>query len=177
MNEKIKDHDVLLVKEPSDEKGKAVAEIDEDKKALLETGNFGKLIDLKILGKEDVRAFVRINKLSNDLVTLNAQKIRIHDEVKGVKITDEQKKSLQRVKVVYMKGMKDQKENCSTHTSNLTSKRDVSVFLPLRNTKSSSLHPTTHSRHRWRSIPRVRPTRRPKTGTNHYRQLSQRRFT
>ncbi|MEG1952090.1 MAG: hypothetical protein RRX93_07555 [Bacteroidales bacterium] len=61
MNEKIKDHDVLLVKEPSDEKGKAVAEIDEDKKALLETGNFGKLIDLKILGKEDVRAFVRIN--------------------------------------------------------------------------------------------------------------------
>lgn len=78
---------------------------DEDKKALLATGNLGRLIDLKIPGKEDVRAFVSIDKLTNDLVALSAQKIRIPDEVKGVKLTDEQKKELAEGKGVYVEGM------------------------------------------------------------------------
>lgn len=78
---------------------------DEDKKALLETGNLGRVIDLKIPGKEDVHAFVSIDKLTNDLVALNAQKIRIPDEVKGVKLTDEQKKELAEGKGVYVEGM------------------------------------------------------------------------
>lgn len=78
---------------------------DEDKKTLLATGNLGKLIDLKIPGKEDVRAFVSIDRLTNDIVALNAQKVRIPDEVKGVRLTDGQKKELADGKGVYVEGM------------------------------------------------------------------------
>ena len=78
---------------------------DEDKKALLATGNLGRLIDLKIPGKEDVRAFVSIDKLTNDLVALSAQKVRIPNEVKGVKLTDEQKREIADGKGVYVEGM------------------------------------------------------------------------
>lgn len=78
---------------------------DEDKKALLATGNLGYLIDLKIPGKEDVRAFVSIDKLTNDIVALDARKLRIPDEVKGVTLSSQQKTELSEGKAVYVEGM------------------------------------------------------------------------
>lgn len=78
---------------------------DEDKKALLATGNLGHLIDLKIPGKEDVRAFVSIDKLTNDIVALDARKLRIPDQVKGVTLSPQQKSELSEGKAIFVEGM------------------------------------------------------------------------
>lgn len=78
---------------------------DEDKKALRETGNLGRLIDLKIPGKDDVRAFVSIDRLTNDIIALSADKVRVPDEIKGVKLSEQQKKELLEGKGVYVEGM------------------------------------------------------------------------
>lgn len=78
---------------------------DEDKKTLLGTGNLGHLIDLKIPGKEDIRAFVSIDRLTNDLVALDVRKLRIPDEVKGVTLSPQEKSELSKGKAVYVEGM------------------------------------------------------------------------
>lgn len=77
----------------------------EDKQMLRETGNLGRLIDLKIPGKEDVRAFVSIDRLTNDVIALDARRVRIPDEIKGVKLSQQQKKELSEGKAIYVEGM------------------------------------------------------------------------
>lgn len=77
-----------------------------DKKALLETGNLGRLIELKIPNvATPVVAFVSVDKLTNELVALSADKIRVPNEIKGVTLGDEQKKALAEGKGVYLEGM------------------------------------------------------------------------
>lgn len=78
---------------------------DEEKKSLLAIGNLGKLIDLKIPGKEDVRAFVSIDKLTKDVVALDARKVRVPDEIKGVQLSEQQTINLAEGKGIYVKGM------------------------------------------------------------------------
>ena len=78
---------------------------DEDKKTLSETGHLGRLIDLKIPGKEDVKAFVSIDRLTNDIIACRADKIRIPNEINGVQLTEQQKKELSEGKGVYVEGM------------------------------------------------------------------------
>lgn len=78
---------------------------DEDKKALLATGNLGRLLDLKIPGKEDVRAFVSLDRLTNDTVALDTRKVRVPDEVKGVPLSTQQQTELAEGKAIYLEGM------------------------------------------------------------------------
>lgn len=79
---------------------------DADKKALLETGNLGRLVELKIPNVPNpIPAFVTIDKLTNDLVALSADKVRIPGEIKGATLDDEQKKALAEGKSVYLEGM------------------------------------------------------------------------
>ena len=79
---------------------------DEDKKALRESGNLGRLVELKIPGKENVRAYVSVDRLTNDVVALDAKRVRIPDEIKGAKLSEQQKKELAEGKAVYVEGMK-----------------------------------------------------------------------
>ena len=66
---------------------------DEDKKALRETGNLGRTVELAFPGKDEpTRSFVSIDRLTNDIIALGADRVRIPDEIKGVKLSDEQKK-------------------------------------------------------------------------------------
>lgn len=79
---------------------------DADKKALLETGNLGRLVELKIPNVPNpIIAFVSVDKLTNDLVALSADKIRVPNEIKGVTLGDEQKKALAEGKGIYLEGM------------------------------------------------------------------------
>ena len=79
---------------------------DEDKKALKETGNLGRTVELTFPGKnEPTRSFVSIDHLTNDIIALSADRVRIPDEIKGVKLTDEQKKELSEGRSIYVEGM------------------------------------------------------------------------
>lgn len=78
----------------------------EDKKALAETGNLGRVVELKIPNQsKPVKALVSIDKLTNDIVATNIEKVRIANEIKGVPLTPEQKQSLLEGKAVYIEGM------------------------------------------------------------------------
>ena len=79
---------------------------DEDKKALRETGNLGRTVELTFPGKDEpIRSFVSIDRLTNDIIALGADRVRIPDEIKGVKLSDEQKKELSEGRSIYVEGM------------------------------------------------------------------------
>lgn len=82
---------------------------DEDKKALKETGNLGRTVELTFPGKnEPTRSFVSIDHLTNDIIALSADRVRIPDEIKGVKLNDGQKKELSEGRSIYVEGMTSQ---------------------------------------------------------------------
>lgn len=76
-----------------------------DKKNLLETGNAGRLIEFNVGQDKTINAYVSVDKLTNELVVLNADKIRIPDELKGVKLSEQQKQELREGKGVYIENM------------------------------------------------------------------------
>lgn len=79
---------------------------DEDKKALRETGNLGRTVELTFPNSDKpTRSFVSIDRLTNDIIALSADKVRIPDEIKGVKLSEEQKKELSEGKSIYVEGM------------------------------------------------------------------------
>ncbi len=82
---------------------------DEEKKALLETGNLGKIIDLQKADGTKLPIYVSIDKLTNEIVGLSAEKIKIPDEIKGVKLNDKQKEALKEGKAVFVEGMTSKK--------------------------------------------------------------------
>ena len=78
----------------------------EDKENLHKTGNMGRKADLvdKNTG-ETIPSFISIDKLTNELVALRADKIRIPSEIKGVTLDDKQKTALANGEGVYLEGM------------------------------------------------------------------------
>ncbi|WP_313138669.1 DUF3945 domain-containing protein [Myroides sp.] len=79
---------------------------DEDKKNLLETGNMGRVVNL-INSKtgELMPSIISIDRLTNDIVALRTDFIKIQDDIKGVKLTDEQKQTLMEGKPLKLEGM------------------------------------------------------------------------
>lgn len=84
---------------------------DEDKKNLLETGNMGRVVELKSRGGEYVPTFISIDKLTNEVVAMKAENVFIPNEVKGVKLTEQEKDDLKEGKAIYLEGMKSQAGN------------------------------------------------------------------
>jgi hypothetical protein len=78
---------------------------DEDKKNLLETGNAGRLVEIEPVKDKKMLAFVSIDKLTNELVAVSADRIRIPDEIKGVKLDETQKKDLAEGRSIYLEDM------------------------------------------------------------------------
>ena len=98
---------------------------DDDKSNLLKTGHAGRLIELEPVKDQKMLAYVSIDKMTNDLVAVRADKIKIPDEVKGVKLTEENKKLLSEGKSIYVEGMtaKSGKEFNATLQINADSRR------------------------------------------------------
>src|SRR5690554_1272574 len=68
---------------------------DEDKKNLLDTGNMGRIVDLKNPKTgEMIPSIISVDKLTNELVALRTSFIKIPNEIKGVQLNDEQKQTL-----------------------------------------------------------------------------------
>lgn len=84
---------------------------DDDKKNLLETGNMGRVVELKSRTGEQVPSFISIDKLTNEVVAMKAENVFIPDEIKGVKLTEQEKNDLREGKAIYLEGMKSQAGN------------------------------------------------------------------
>ncbi len=78
----------------------------EDKANLQKNGNLGRKIDLvNVKTGEVIPSYVSIDKQTNELVAYRADRVKIPNEIKGVKLDAEQKKSLAEGKEVYIEGM------------------------------------------------------------------------
>ena len=78
---------------------------DEDKKNLLETGNMGRVVELKGRNGEYVPSFISLDKMTNEVVAMRAENVYIPNEVKGVELTDQEKNDLREGKKIYVEGM------------------------------------------------------------------------
>lgn len=79
---------------------------DEDKKNLLQTGNMGRIVDMvNPKTNEVIPSIVSLDRLTNEVVALPAERIKVPDEIKGVKLDDEQKQTLLEGKPLYLEGM------------------------------------------------------------------------
>ncbi len=84
---------------------------EEDKKNLLETGNMGRVVELKTRSGEYIPSFVSLDKLTNEVVSMRADSAFIPDEIKGVILTDDEKQALRDGKAVFIEGMKAKSGN------------------------------------------------------------------
>ena len=78
---------------------------EEDKKNLLETGNMGRVVELKGRNGEYIPSFISIDKLTNEAVAMRAENAYIPQEIKGVKLTDQEINDLREGKKVFIEGM------------------------------------------------------------------------
>ncbi len=84
---------------------------EEDKKNLLETGNIGRVVELKTRSGEYAPSFVSLDKLTNEVVALKVENAFIPNEIKEVKLTEQEKNDLKEGKAVYIEGMKSNSGN------------------------------------------------------------------
>ncbi|MBO7261368.1 MAG: DUF3945 domain-containing protein [Alistipes sp.] len=78
---------------------------DEDRKNLLETGNMGRVVELKGRNGEFIPSFISLDKMTNEVVAMRAENVYIPNEIKGVQLTDQEKNDLREGKKVYIEGM------------------------------------------------------------------------
>lgn len=78
---------------------------DEDRKNLLETGNMGRVVELKGRNGEYIPSFISLDKMTNEVVAMRAENVYIPNEIKGVQLTDQEKNDLREGKKVYIEGM------------------------------------------------------------------------
>lgn len=83
---------------------------EDDKQSLRQTGHAGRLIEIEPVKDHKMMAFVSIDKLTNELVAVRADKIKIPNEIKGVSLDEKQKKDLAEGKAVYLEGMKSKND-------------------------------------------------------------------
>ena len=81
---------------------------DQDKHNLLTTGNAGRIINIKSQNSE-APVYVSIDKLTNELLTLNANNFKVPNEIKGVKLNKGQQQLLKNGEPIYLKGMTNNK--------------------------------------------------------------------
>ena len=105
---------------------------EEDKKNLKETGNMGRQVLISFPGAEEkVPYLISIDKLTNDLCGVNAEKAYIPNEVCGVKLTDFEKSELREGKAIFVEGMTSKKgKEFSAHLQINAEIRGIEYIFP-----------------------------------------------
>lgn len=109
----------------------------EDQRNLLETGNMGRVVDLKHLVTGELQpSLISIDRLTKELIPLKTDWVRIPLVIKGVTLDELQKKTLQEGKPLYIENMLSKRGTLFNATVQFnTDKRSVE-FLFSRDLKS-----------------------------------------
>jgi hypothetical protein len=103
---------------------------DEDKKNLRETGNMGRVVELKNRSGEMASAFISIDKLTNDIVSVKAENVFIPDEIKGIKLNKHEKNELREGRAIYLEEMLSEKgKEFSAHVQINADRRGVEFIF------------------------------------------------
>lgn len=110
---------------------------DEEKKALSETGNLGKILELKKTDGSTLPVFVSVDKRTNEIIAFRADKVRIPKEIKGVQLDDKQKQELLEGKAVFVEGMTGRKgKEFSAHLQVNADRRGLEFIFNNRTTQN-----------------------------------------
>ena len=102
----------------------------EDKENLIQTGNMGRVVNLtNPKTNESIPSIVSVDRLTNELVALRTDKIKIPDEIKGVKLDDVQKQTLMEGKPLYIEGMTSKKGTAFDATVQFNADKRFVEFL------------------------------------------------
>lgn len=102
----------------------------EDKDNLLKTGNMGRAVNLTNLKTgEQIPSIISVDRLTNELVALRTDKINIPNEIKGVKLNEEQKQTLLEGKPLYIEGMISKKGTAFDATVQFNADKRFVEFL------------------------------------------------
>lgn len=78
----------------------------EDKENLLKTGNMGRMAELtNSKTGEKIPSLISIDHLTNEVIAFRQDRIKIPEEIKGVKLSEDQTKDLKDGKAVYLEGL------------------------------------------------------------------------
>lgn len=102
----------------------------EDKENLLKTGNMGRVVELTHLKtNEKIPSIISVDRLTNELVALRADKIKIPEEIKGVKLNQEQKQTLLEGRALYLENMTSKKGEPFSATVQFNADKRYTEFL------------------------------------------------
>eukprot|EP01133_Synstelium_polycarpum_P003153 gene3153-3606_t len=82
---------------------------DEDKKNLLETGNMGRIVDLKYKTGNTIPSIIQVDKLTNELVSVPSSFIRVPDKIGDRELTEAEKQTVQEGKPLRLEGLISEK--------------------------------------------------------------------
>ena len=78
----------------------------EDKENLLKSGNMGRVVDIKnYFTGETIPSYISIDKMTNELVSMRADKFSSPDKISGVDLNNKQKNDLKEGKAVWVENM------------------------------------------------------------------------
>ncbi|WP_181308341.1 DUF3945 domain-containing protein [Rufibacter sp. XAAS-G3-1] len=104
----------------------------EDRQNLKEGGNLNKQVTLTDRStNKEFQAYIGVDRDTQELVAVRADRIKIPNTLKGVLLTDEQKKSLEQGKPTPIAGMKDEKNQEFSATVQIDPAKKGFSFRPL----------------------------------------------
>lgn len=137
---------------------------DEDKKNLLETGNMGHVVNLtNSKTGELMPSIISIDRLTNDVIALRTDFIKIPDEIKGVKLNDEQKQTLMEGKQLKLDGMISTKGTEFSATVQFNADKRYVEFLFDRNNSNRQTQSNGQTQNNGQSNQQSQPQEAPKT--------------
>lgn len=112
----------------------------EDKENLLKTGNMGRIVSLTNLKTtEQIPSIISIDRLTNEIVALRTERIKIPEEIKGIKLNEQQKQTLSEGKPLYIENMISKKgEPFSASVQFNADKRYVEFLFDRSNTSKQT---------------------------------------
>lgn len=129
----------------------------EDKENLLASGNMGRVVDLtNPKTGEKIPSIISIDKLTNEVIALRTEWIKIPDEIKGVKLNEEQKQTLLEGKPLHLEGMISKKgEAFAANVQFNADKRYVEFLFDRSNHNRQSQNQQTTVQGKSQEIPRT----------------------
>lgn len=113
---------------------------EEDKNNLLQTGNMGRVVNLTNPKTGDqIPSIISVDRLTNELIALRTEFIKIPDEIKGVKLNEVQKQTLLDGKPLKIEGMVSNKGNEFNATVQFNADKRFVEFLFDRSNSNKQL--------------------------------------
>jgi hypothetical protein len=112
---------------------------EEDKRNLQTTGNLGRIVNAEFRQGEKTPILLSLDKLTNELVAFRADKITAPEKIKGVELSEQQRKELSEGKAVHLDNMtsKNGKEFSASIQFN-ADKRSFEFLFDNNNNKKQS---------------------------------------